>query len=133
MRQIYVNLPVRDLDASKAFFEAIGFTLNPAYTDDTAACMVIDENIALMLLTHPKFREFVPGGIADATAGTEVINAISADSREEVDELKAKALAAGATSWKPPMDEAGMYSRSFQDLDGHVWESLFMDPRTGAA
>jgi uncharacterized protein len=126
MRMIFVNLPVKDLDAAKAFYEAIGFTNNPMFTDSTAAAMVIEENIVVMLLTEQRFKDFITGGIADPGA-TEVLNALSADSRAEVDELLAKARAAGAKPWKPVLEEGPMYGGSFADLDGHVWEVLHMD------
>jgi predicted lactoylglutathione lyase len=127
MRMIFVNLPVKDLDAAKSFYEAVGFTNNPVFTDDTAAAMVVEENIVVMLLTEPRFKDFITGDIADAGATKEVLNALSADSRAEVDEVLAKARAAGATPWKPVMDEGPMYGGSFADLDGHVWEVLHMD------
>ena len=126
-RMIFVNLPVEDLEASKRFFGELGFTFEEQYTDETAACMVIDDNIFAMLLTHEKFKQFINGDIADATRTTEVLNALSADSREEVDTLADKALAAGGGEWKPPMEMGPMYSRSFQDPDGHVWEIIYMD------
>lgn len=127
MRMIFVNLPVKDLDASKRFYGELGFECNPEYTDETAACMVVDENIFVMLLTHDKFREFINGEIADATATTEVLTALSAESREEVDQLLEKALAAGGRPWKPKMEQGPMYGASFQDLDGHVWELMHME------
>jgi predicted lactoylglutathione lyase len=127
MRMIFVNLPVKDLDAAKAFYEAIGFTNNPMFTDSTAAAMVIEENIVVMLLTEQRFKDFITGGIADASSAIEVLNCLSADSRAEVDEWLAKARAAGAKPWKPVMEEGPMYGGSFADLDGHVWEVLHMD------
>jgi uncharacterized protein len=126
MRMIFVNLPVKDLDASKAFFAALGFTFNQEYTDATAACMVIEENIFAMLLTEARFRDFINGDIG-ARDATEVITCLSAGSREEVDDTLAKALAAGGKAWKPAMDYGFMYGISFQDLDGHVWEVMHMD------
>jgi uncharacterized protein len=127
MRMIFVNLPVKDLDAAKAFYEAIGFTNNPMFTDSTAAAMVLEENIVVMLLTEQRFKDFITGDIANAGTTTEVLNALSADSREEVDQLLAAAREAGAGPWKPVMDEGPMYGGSFTDLDGHVWEVLHMD------
>ena len=127
MRMIFVNLPVKDLEKSKAFFRALGFDFNPDYTDETAACMVIEENIFAMLLTEAKFGEFITGPISDATKATEVLTCLSADSRAQVDDLLAKALAAGARHWKPVMDYGPMYGASFQDIDGHVWELMYMD------
>lgn len=127
MRMIFVNLPVKDLEASKSFYTALGFSINPDYTDDTAACVVISEAIYVMLLTEDKFREFIVNEVADAKATTEVLNALSVESREEADELFEKAIAAGGKPWKPVMEQGPMYGTSFQDLDGHVWETIFMD------
>ncbi len=126
MRMIFVNLPVKDLDASKEFFGALGFDFDPQFTGEDAACMVIADNIFAMLLTEARFRDFINGEIAHPSA-TEVLTCISADSREEVDEFLEKALAAGGTEWKPLMEEGPMYSCSFRDPDGHVWEILHMD------
>jgi hypothetical protein len=124
---IFVNLPVRDLEAAKAFYSKLGFENDPRFTDDRAACMVIDENIFVMLLVEDYFRTFITGEIADATSTTEVLNCISAENREQVDELVEKAIAAGGKPWKPALEEGPMYDRSFQDLDGHVWEVLHLD------
>ncbi|PLR28433.1 glyoxalase [Caulobacter zeae] len=127
MRMIFVNLPVADLDRSKAFFEALGFSINPQFSDETAACVVVSETIFVMLLTHDKFRQFITGEISDAHAATEVLTCLSAESRQEVDDLLAKALANGGKAWKPIMDMGPMYGASFQDPDGHVWELMYMD------
>ncbi|MBC6982182.1 VOC family protein [Caulobacter sp. 17J80-11] len=127
MRMIFVNLPVKDLKASMAFFEAIGFTNNPQFTDDTAACMVVDQNIFVMLLTHAKFEGFLTQPISDAHKTTEVLTCLSCASREEVDDTLAKALAAGARPWMPTFDMGPMHGASFQDPDGHVWELMYMD------
>jgi predicted lactoylglutathione lyase len=127
MRMIFVNLPVKDLQASRGFFSELGFEFNPQFSDDKAACMVVDENIFVMLLVEERFRDFINGEIADATTATEAITALSADSREQIDETLAKALAAGGKPWKPVMDEGPMYGGSFQDLDGHVWELMYME------
>ena len=126
MRMIFVNLPVKDLDASKGFFAKLGFDFEPQFTDETAACMVVAENIFVMLLTEERFSDFINDEIADATSTTEVLTALSADSREEVDEMVAKAIDAGGKPWKPPLEEGPMYGGSFQDLDGHVWELIHM-------
>jgi predicted lactoylglutathione lyase len=128
MRSIFVNLPVRDLDRSKRFFSALGFTFNPQFTDETAACMVVEENIFVMLLTEARFGDFVTGPIADANKATEVLLALSAESRAEVAEAKRRALEAGARAWKPDQDYGFMVGCSFQDPDGHVWEVIWMDP-----
>ena len=127
MRMIFVNLPVKDLDASKAFFGKLGFTFNPQFTDETAACMVISDNIFAMLLTEPKFQSFIVGDIA-AKDSTEVLVALSCETRAEVEDLTARAKAAGATAWRPDQDYGFMYGTSFRDLDGHVWELIWMDP-----
>jgi uncharacterized protein len=125
---IFLNLPVRDLDASKSFFGKLGFTFNAQFTDETAAAMVISDTIYSMLLTHEKFAQFTPKAIADAKSVSEVLIALSRDSRGEVDEMFDAAIAAGATENKPAQDYGFMYSRSFNDLDGHIWEIMWMDP-----
>jgi predicted lactoylglutathione lyase len=127
-RKIFVNLPVKNLDKSVAFFKALGFAVNPQFTDATAACMVISEDIYAMLLTEAKFREFTPKGVADASKTTEVLTALSCDSRDEVERMFAAATAGGATEARAPMDYGFMYGRSFNDLDGHIWEIFWMDP-----
>lgn len=126
-RLIFVNLPVADLAASKAFYTAIGAVNEPRFTDDTAACMVLSDTIHVMLLTHDKFREFTPKRIADAHESSEVLLAISADSRAAVDEITGKALAAGGREPRERQDYGFMYSRSFEDPDGHIWEPTWMD------
>ena len=128
MRMIFVNQPDKDLKASRTFFSTLGFTFNEQFSDETAACMVIDDNIFAMLLTEPKFRDFIIGEISDTARGTEVITALSAGSRAECDDMFAKAIAAGGKPWKPALDYGFMYGISFQDLDGHVWEFMWMDP-----
>ncbi|MGE0747701.1 MAG: VOC family protein [Rhodospirillales bacterium] len=127
-RKIFVNLPVVDLDRSMSFFAAVGFSFNKQFTDATAACMVIDEHIYAMLLTRARAKDFTPKEIADATKTTEVLIALSADSRAEVDDLLDKALKAGGTATRPPADHGFMYERSFNDPDGHIWEIFWMDP-----
>ncbi|HWT12084.1 MAG TPA: VOC family protein [Allosphingosinicella sp.] len=124
---IFVNLPVADLPAAIAFYEAIGATNNPQFTDETAACMVMSDVIHVMLLTHAKFRQFTPKRIADAHATSEVLICVSADSREAVDEITGKAIAAGGREPREPQDHGFMYGRSFEDLDGHIWEPMWMD------
>jgi uncharacterized protein len=132
-RLIFVNLPVADLPAAKAFYEAIGATNNPQFTDDTAACMVFSDTIHVMLLTHEKFAQFTPKRIADAHSTSEVLIAISADSREDVDEITDKALAAGGREAREKQDYGFMYGRSFEDLDGHIWEPMWMDVEAAMA
>ena len=126
-KMIFVNLPVADLAAAKTFYEAIGATNNPQFTDETAACMVFSDTIHVMLLTHDKFRQFTPKAVADSHATSEVLIAISADSRDGVDEITDKALAAGGREAREKQDYGFMYSRSFEDLDGHIWEPMWMD------
>lgn len=131
-QMIFVNLPVRDLARSKRFFEALGFAFNPQFTDDTAACMVISETIFAMLLTHEKFGTFTPkkGAICDAKQSTEVLVALSRENRAAVDAIVKKAVAAGGNTFSEPQDHGFMYAHAFQDLDGHVWEVMWMDPAT---
>lgn len=125
--KIFVNLPVKDLNKSKEFFTAIGFSINPQFTDDTAACVVISEDIYAMILTHAKYKEFTKKEIADATKTSEVLNCISFDSKEEVNRFVDAALNAGATTSREPMDHGFMFARTFDDLDGHTWEAIYMD------
>ncbi len=127
-RKIFVNLPVRDLAHSIGFFEALGFRINPSFTDETAACVVIADDIYAMLLTHAKFGEFTGKGIADATKVTEVLTCLTAESRADVDKLVDAAREAGGTEAREPMDHGFMYGRTFNDLDGHIWEIVWMDP-----
>jgi len=124
---IFVNLPVADLAAARAFYEAIGFTNNPQFTDETAACMVLSETIHVMLLTHDKFAQFTPKRIADAKTTSEVLICISEESREGVDAITDAALAAGGREPRERQDYGFMYGRSFEDLDGHIWEPMWMD------
>lgn len=126
--KIFVNLPVNDLDASKAFFRALGFDFNPQFSDDTAACLVFSEHIYAMLLTHAKFKQFTKKEIADAHRTAEVLTALALDSRAQVDDLYERAIKAGAIEANAPVDMGFMVVKSFADLDGHVWELFFMDP-----
>jgi predicted lactoylglutathione lyase len=132
-RQLYVNLAVDDLDRSVAFFTALGFTFDPRFTDETATSMVVGEDAYVMLLTKAKFAEFAKKPIVDAAAQTEVLLAVSAGSREGVDELADAALASGGAEANDPLDYGFMYSRSFQDPDGHVWEVVWMDEEAAEA
>jgi predicted lactoylglutathione lyase len=127
-RKIFVNLPVKDLKKSMEFFRGLGFSFNPQFTDETAACMVISEDIYAMLVTHPKFEGFAPNPICDATRNTEVLVCLSCDGRSEVNTIADKAVAGGGKNAGEPMDYGFMYGRSVQDLDGHVWEFMWMDP-----
>jgi len=126
--KIFVNLPVKDLPKSKDFFGKLGFKFNAQFTDSTAACMIVSEEAYVMLLTHPKFKVFAPQAIADATKSTEVLVALSCESRSQVDETVTKAVSAGGRKYSEPKDYGFMYGHSFQDLDGHVWEVFYMDP-----
>ena len=126
--QIIVNLPVKNLDKSIAFFKALGFKVNSQFTDQTAACMVISDDIYAMLLTHAKFKEFTSKAVADARKTTEVLIAISVDSKAKVKKMVEKAVAAGGKEPREPQDHGFMIHRAFEDLDGHIWEVLWMDP-----
>ena len=126
--QIFMNLPVRDLDRSVQFFTALGFKFNQDYTDENATCMVINDDAFVMLLVEKFFKTFTAKEIVDATSATEAIMAFSVDSREEVDHMVGKALAAGGSESQPLQDYGFMYSHSFQDPDGHLWEVMWMDP-----
>ena len=126
--KIFVNLPVKDLKASIEFFKKLGYTFNPQFTDETATCMIISEDIYAMLLTHEKFKVFTPKEICDATKSSEVLICLSCESREQVDELVSKAVAAGGTTYNKPQDHGFMYGHGYQDLDSHIWELMWMDP-----
>lgn len=127
-QMIFVNLPVKDLGKSIAFFEALGFSFNPQFTDESAACMVISDTIFVMLLTHAKFAGFSPKPITDTSRSLQVLLTLSRDSREAVDAIVAAALAAGGTTSDEPTDHGFMYDHSFLDLDGHGWGVMWMDP-----
>jgi len=127
-KMIFVNLPVKHLERSMAFYEALGYANNKTFTDETAACMVISEEIYVMLLTHEKFAQFTRRPIADATKATEVINCLSEENRDAVDALFDKAISAGGAEAGDTMDYGMMYGRSFSDPDGHIWEVMWMDP-----
>lgn len=126
-KKIFINLPVRDLQKSMAFYSAIGFSNNPQFTDETAACMVLSEDIFLMLLTHEKFNMFITKSIADTSKTTAVINSISLDSVEEVDAMMDTVIAAGGKEPVEAKDYGFMLQRSFEDFDGHLWEVFYMD------
>ena len=129
MRMIFVNLPVKNIETSRAFFTTLGFTFNPEYSDDRTLCMIVEENIFVMLLQAERFRDFINGDIADAKRSTEVLTCLSAGSREEIDRMIEAALASGGSRWKPVQDHGFMYAGSFQDPDGHVWELVHMAPQ----
>jgi uncharacterized protein len=125
---IFVNLPVSNLDASVKFFTALGFAFNPQFTDETATCMIVSDTIYVMLLTREKFAGFTPRPVADAKAVTEVLIGLSRDSKADVDDLVGKALAAGGSEPREPNDYGFMFQRVFADPDGHIWEIFWMDP-----
>ncbi|MCJ1677434.1 VOC family protein [Streptomyces sp. APSN-46.1] len=125
---IFVNLPVKDLDATKAFWGKLGYSFNPQFSDDRTGCLVISDTIFAMLMTEDRFKDFATKDVADATKTTEVMLALSAESKEKVDEVVGAALAAGGTEPRPAQDLGFMYGRAFEDLEGHVWEYVWMDP-----
>ena len=128
-RMIFVNLPVADVKRSTAFYEAVGATKNPQFSDDSTSCMVISDTIFVMIMTHEKFRQFSPKAIPNAHETAQVLLALSADSREAVDDMVAKAGAQGVKLDPCPQQDYGfMYGRSFEDPDGHIWEVMWMDP-----
>ena len=127
-KQIFVNLPVKDLQRTKEFFAALGYTFNPQFTNEQAACMVVSDAIYVMLLVESFFQTFTKKPIADASKVTEVLTCLSCESREQVDELVAKAVAAGGKTPNAPQDYGFMYSHGFEDPDGHIWELMYMDP-----
>ena len=126
--KIFVNLPVKDLNRSMEFFTKLDFTFNAQFTDETAACMIVSEDIFVMLLTQDKFKTFTPKAICDATKSTEVLVCLSSESRDKVNEMVRKAVAGGGTTYNEPQDHGFMYGHSFQDLDGHIWELTYMEP-----
>lgn len=125
--KIFVNLPVKDLNKSKEFYTKIGFSINPQFSDETGACVVISEDIYVMVLTHAKFKQFTPKEIADSAKTSEVLTALSFESKEKVNEIFDAAVQAGGSEAGPLQDHGFMYSRSFNDPDGHIWEPFWMD------
>lgn len=125
--QIFVNLPVKDLDKSVEFFTKLGYEFNQQFTDENATCMLVGENIFVMLLVEKYFKTFTPKEICDTSKCAEVLVALSFESRAAVDEMVAKAIAAGGTTYNDPKDHSFMYQHGFQDLDGHIWEIFFME------
>jgi predicted lactoylglutathione lyase len=128
-RLMFVNVPVKDLDASVEFFRTLGFDFDEKFTDETATCMIVSDKAFVMLLTEERFADFTSKPLADARSTTEAILSVSADSREEVDAFADRALEAGASKANDPMDMGFMYGRSFNDPDGHLWEVVWMDPQ----
>jgi len=131
--QLYVNLPVKDLKSTVAFFTQLGFTFNPQFTDENATCLIISESISAMLLVESFFKTFTQKEISDARKSTEVILALSVENRAQVDDLIGKAVQAGAVTLSEPKDYGFMYQHGFQDLDGHLWEVFYMDEKAMAA
>jgi predicted lactoylglutathione lyase len=126
-KQIFVNLPVKNLQKSIEFFTHLGYKFNPQFTDDKATCMIVGDNIFVMLLVEERFKAFTKKAISDAHKNTEVILALDADNRESVDTMVRKAVEAGGYTYAEPQDHGWMYQHSFADLDGHQWEILYMD------
>lgn len=126
--KMFVNLPVKDLKRSVEFFSKLGYAFNPKFTDENATCMIVGEESFVMLLVEPFFKTFTPKPISDAKSRTEVLVALSTDSREQVKKIVETALAAGAKSYREPDDKGFMYQWGFEDLDGHIWEHFWMDP-----
>ncbi|MCP3817613.1 VOC family protein [Streptomyces sp. A3M-1-3] len=125
---IFVNLPVKNLETTKAFWSKLGYSFNDQFSDENSACLVISDTIYAMLLTEPRFKDFTKKEIADSSKSTEVVLCLSAESRAKVDELADGALGAGGSEANEPQDHGFMYGRSFQDPDGHLWEVMWMDP-----
>ncbi len=130
--KIFVNLPVTDLARARGFFTALGFAFDPRFSDDTAAGMVVSDDTFVMLLTTAKFQEFTPRPVADATRSTEVLVCLTRERREDVDDLVRRAIAAGGALHAPPKDYGFMHQHGFQDLDGHIWEVIHLDPKAAS-
>ena len=127
-RSIFVNLPVKDVQRSMAFFTALGFSFEPKYTGEHSACMVVADNIFVHMLAESYFQTFTKKALCDAARSTEVLLALSCDSRQQVDETVAKAVASGGTIPREAQDHGFMYGHAFEDLDGHIWELAYMEP-----
>ena len=125
--KLFVNLPVKDLNKTVEFFTKLGFTFNPQFTDDNATCMIVGKDIFVMLLVEKFFKTFTKKEISDVSKNTEVIVALSTQSREEVDQMMEKVVGAGGKESRDPQDHGWMYGRSFEDIDGHLWEIFYMD------
>ena len=126
-KQIFVNLPVKDLQRSIDFFTKLGFSFNPQFTDKNGTCMIVNEHSYVMLLVEPFFKTFINKEICDTTKSTEAILSITAESRKSVDELALKAIESGATKYGEPQNQGWIYQKNFQDLDGHLWEVFYME------
>jgi uncharacterized protein len=132
-KQIYVNLAVGNLERSKAFFSALGFGFEPQFTNEQAACLILGDNIYAMLLVKDLFKSFTRKSLCDPRESTEALVGLSCESRGEVDALVARALAAGGCAPRAPQDYGFMYGHGFEDIDGHIWELIYMDPNAKAA
>jgi len=126
-RQIFINLPVKDLGKSKDFFGTLGFSFKQQFTNDDAACLIVADNISVMLLSHDHFKKFTKKEICDSTKSTEALLCLSCQSRAEVDDLVAKAVGSGGSIPREPEDHGFMYGHAFEDLDGHTWELIYME------
>ncbi|WP_394823166.1 VOC family protein [Pendulispora albinea] len=131
-RKLFLNLAVHDLDKSTAFFAELGFSFEPRFTNRDATCVIVNEHAYVLLLAEKRFKDFTKKALVDSTASAEAIIALSVDSRQHVDDMVKKALAAGATPANDPQDHGFMYGWRFQDLDGHLWETFWMDPNHSA-
>jgi hypothetical protein len=131
-KQIYVNIVAADLPRSRAFFESLGLRFEPKFSNDSGACLVLGENLFAMLLTPDFMKGFTAKPLCDPRQSTEALICLSCESREEVDAIVARAVAAGGTAPRPPQDHGFMYGHGFEDLDGHIWELVFMDPNAPA-
>lgn len=125
---LYINLPVADINRSRSFFQKLGFTFNETFSDETAICMVVNDGCAVMMLSHEKFAAFTPRPIGDANKASEVLCALSLASREAVDRMVATALKTGGAAVRDPEDHGFMYGHAFADPDGHIWEPFWMNP-----
>ncbi|OZD82237.1 glyoxalase [Rhodococcus sp. 05-2255-3B1] len=127
-RLLFANMPVRDVVATRAFFEGLGFEFNDMFSDENTASMIVSDRATVMFLATARFEDFISDSICDTGSAREVLMCISADSRQEVDSLTDAAIAAGGSKWMEPQDHGFMYGRAFRDLDNHVWEVMWMDP-----
>ncbi|UUV23498.1 MULTISPECIES: VOC family protein [Lysinibacillus] len=126
-KNIFINLPVKDLNKSISFFKELGFEFNQQFSDETTASMIISENIFALIMVEERFKGFSKKEVTDTTTSAEAILCLSAESREQVDQLVNKALASGGKPYSEPQDHGFMYGRGFQDVDGHIWEVVYMD------
>ena len=124
---IYLDLPVKNLKQSMDFFAKLGYEFNPQFTDETATCMIVEENIFVMLLSEAKFKSFTPKEVVDARKSTEVLLCLSMESRQAVESMVKKAVAAGGSLYSQPQDHGFMYAHGYQDIDGHIWELVYTD------